>query len=181
MPINLISTPMKGLAVFEKKIFSDERGYFSEDYKKSDMVRAGLEFEIVQENISFSKKGVLRGLHFQKKPFSQGKYVRCIHGKIFDVAVDIRRDSETFSQNYHEILTPENGKIIYMDEGFAHGFLALEDSILVYGCTREYKPEYEGGIIWNDPELKIEWPQKPSVISKKDSSFKTLKEQDDLF
>ncbi|WP_434304808.1 dTDP-4-dehydrorhamnose 3,5-epimerase [Clostridium botulinum] len=151
-------TPIEGLYVIEPKAFSDHRGYFMETYNYEDFKAAGLDMVFVQDNQSKSKKGVLRGLHFQKK-HPQGKLVRVIRGEVFDVAVDIREDSSTFGKWYGVILSEENKKQFYIPEGFAHGFLVLSDEAeFCYKCTDFYHPEDEGGIIWNDPTISIVWP-----------------------
>ncbi|OPX50365.1 dTDP-4-dehydrorhamnose 3,5-epimerase [Clostridium thermobutyricum] len=153
-----IKTKIKDLYIIEQKIFEDDRGYFMELYNKKDFNEAGLDMEFVQDNESKSKKGVLRGLHFQKQ-HSQGKLVRVIEGKVYDVAVDLRKESETYGQWEGVLLTSENKKQFYIPEGFAHGFLVISDyAIFNYKCTDFYAPEYEDGIIWNDPDLKIIWP-----------------------
>lgn len=153
-----IKTKIKDLYIIEQKIFEDDRGYFMESYNKKDFNEAGLDMEFVQDNESKSKKGVLRGLHFQKQ-HSQGKLVRVIEGKVYDVAVDLRKESETYGQWEGVLLTSENKKQFYIPEGFAHGFLVISDyAIFNYKCTDFYAPEYEDGIIWNDPDLKIIWP-----------------------
>lgn len=151
-------TPIKGLYVIEPKVFGDKRGYFMETYNYEDFKAAGLDIVFVQDNQSYSTKGVLRGLHFQKK-HPQGKLVRVIKGEVFDVAVDLRKDSETYGKWYGIMLTEENKKQFYVPEGFAHGFLVLSDQAeFVYKCTDYYHPEDEGGIAWNDASIGIKWP-----------------------
>jgi len=140
------------------KVFEDNRGYFFECYSKRDFISAGINIDFVQDNQSCSKKGVLRGLHFQKK-YPQGKLVRVIQGEVFDVVVDIRHDSNTFGKWYSVILDGKKQNQIYIPTGFAHGFLVLSEScIFAYKCTDFYHPEDEYGIIWNDPEIGIKWP-----------------------
>ena len=150
-------TPIKGLAVIEPKVFGDERGFFMETYNKKSFEELGLTMDFVQDNHSKSKKGVLRGLHFQTK-HTQGKLVRVIKGSVYDVAVDLRKDSETFGKWYAVKLSAENKLMFYITEGFAHGFLTLEDETeFTYKCTDLYAPEYDSGILWNDETINIDW------------------------
>lgn len=149
---------IEGLCLIEPTVHGDSRGYFMETYNKNDMVEAGLSMEFVQDNQSSSTKGVLRGLHFQKQ-HPQGKLVRVIKGAVYDVVVDLRRDSRTFGKWYGEELSAENHLQFYIPEGFAHGFLVLSDiAEFCYKCTDFYRPGDEGGLAWNDPEIGIEWP-----------------------
>ncbi|ADP77084.1 dTDP-4-dehydrorhamnose 3,5-epimerase [Methanothermus fervidus DSM 2088] len=172
-------TSIPGLYVIKPKVFEDERGYFMETYNAKEFKKANINAKFVQDNQSFSKKGVLRGLHFQYRR-QQGKLVRVIKGKIFDVAVDLRKNSETYGEWESVILSGKNKKMFYIPEGFAHGFLVLSDTAIVtYKCTDFYYPEYEGGIIWNDPDIGIEWPideVDKLIISDKDKKWKPLKE-----
>ncbi len=157
--IKVSKVPIEGLYIIEPAIHGDERGYFMETYNKRDMIEAGLNLEFVQDNQSMSVKGVLRGLHFQKE-FPQGKLVRVIKGKVFDVAVDLRKDSLTYGKWFGVELSEENKKQFYIPEGFAHGFLVLSDvAEFCYKCTDFYHPNDEGGLAWNDPEIGIEWPE----------------------
>ena len=157
--IKVTETPIQGLYVIEPTVYGDDRGYFVETYNQQDMKDAGLDMEFVQDNQSKSKKGVLRGLHFQKE-YPQGKLVRVTKGRVFDVAVDLRKDSETYGQWYGIELSDENFKQFYISEGFAHGFLVLsEEAVFQYKVTDFYHPGDEGGIAWNDPEIGIEWPE----------------------
>ena len=150
---------IQGLCVIEPTVFGDTRGYFMETYNQNDMKAAGLDMVFVQDNQSCSVKGVLRGLHFQKQ-FPQGKLVRVVKGAVFDVAVDLRSDSETYGKWFGVELTDENKKQFYIPQGFAHGFLVLSDiAEFCYKCTDFYHPGDEGGLAWNDPEIGIEWPQ----------------------
>lgn len=173
-------TPIEGLYVIDTGIFEDNRGYFMETYNYNQFKEAGLDMVFVQDNQSKSKKGVLRGLHFQKK-HSQGKLVRVIKGAVFDVAVDLRKDSKTFGKWYGVILTQENKKQFYIPENFAHGFLVLSDEAeFCYKCTDFYHPEDEGGILWNDPDIGINWPTEgidEILLSEKDKKWKGLKQQ----
>lgn len=148
-----------GLYIIEPTVHEDDRGYFIETYNQNDMREAGLDMNFVQDNQSMSKKGVLRGLHFQKK-YPQGKLVRVLKGRVFDVAVDLRKESETFGQWYGIELSEKNKKQFYISEGFAHGFLVLSDEAeFFYKCTDFYHPGDEAGIAWNDPDINIKWPE----------------------
>lgn len=150
---------IQGLCVIEPTVHGDSRGYFMETYNENDMKEAGLDMVFVQDNQSCSSKGVLRGLHFQKS-FPQGKLVRVIKGSVYDVAVDLRSNSETYGKYYGIELTEENKKQFYIPQGFAHGFLVLSDiAEFCYKCTDFYHPGDEGGMAWNDPEIGIKWPQ----------------------
>ena len=150
---------IKGLRVVTPTVHGDERGYFMETYNENDMKEQGMDMVFVQDNQSMSGKGVLRGLHFQKQ-YPQGKLVRVIRGQVFDVAVDLRKGSETYGKWYGIILSEENKKQFYIPEGFAHGFLVLSETAeFCYKCTDFYHPGDEGGLAWNDPEIGIEWPQ----------------------
>ena len=150
---------IKGLCVIEPTVHGDARGYFMETYNQKDMEEAGLTMQFVHDNQSCSTKGVLRGLHFQKE-FPQGKLVRVVKGSVFDVAVDLRSDSETYGKWFGVELTEENKKQFYIPEGFAHGFLVLSEiAEFCYKCTDFYHPGDEGGLAWNDPEIGVEWPQ----------------------
>lgn len=149
---------IQGLCIIQPAVHGDERGYFMETYNLNDMKEAGLNLVFVQDNQSCSSKGVLRGLHFQKE-FPQGKLVRVIKGCVFDVAVDLRKESDTFGKWFGVELTEENKKQFYIPEGFAHGFLVLSDTAeFCYKCTDFYHPGDEGGLAWNDPEIGIQWP-----------------------
>lgn len=150
---------IEGLHIIEPAVHNDSRGYFMETYNKNDMREAGLNVEFVQDNQSSSVRGVLRGMHFQKE-FPQGKLVRVIRGKVYDVALDLRKGSSTYGQWYGTELSEENKKQIYIPEGFAHGFLVLSDiAEFFYKCTDFYHPGDEGGLAWNDPEVGIKWPE----------------------
>ncbi len=157
--IKVTKAPIEGLYIIEPAVHGDNRGYFMETYNRRDMEEAGLNMEFVQDNQSMSVKGVLRGLHFQKE-YPQGKLVRVIRGRVFDVAVDLRRASPTYGQWYGVELTEENKKQFYISEGFAHGFLVLSDTAeFCYKVTDFYHPGDEGGLAWNDPAIGIEWPE----------------------
>lgn len=156
--ITVTKCPIEGLYIIEPAIHGDDRGYFMETYNLRDMQEQGLNMVFVQDNQSMSRKGVLRGLHFQKE-YPQGKLVRVIQGRVFDVAVDLRANSPTFGKWYGVELTAENKKQFYISEGFAHGFLVLSDTAeFCYKCTDFYRPGDEGGLAWNDPAIGIQWP-----------------------
>lgn len=178
---NFIETKIRDLYIIEPKVFGDNRGYFMEAYSKKDFFEAGLTMEFLQDNESKSRKGVLRGLHFQTK-YTQGKLVRVIEGAVYDVAVDLRKYSPTYGQWVGVLLTGENKKQFYVPEGFAHGFLVLsEEAVFNYKCTDFYAPKYELGIRWNDPDLGIQWPLEgigQVLLSEKDRNLKSLKELD---
>ena len=181
--INMISTAIPGLYILEPAVFSDGRGFFMETYHKHDFFENGLTMDFVQDNHSKSKKGVLRGLHFQTQ-HAQGKLVRVIRGSVWDVAVDLREGSPTFGCWEGVLLSAENKKMFYIPEGFAHGFLTLEDETeFVYKCTDYYHPQYEAGIGYDDPEIGISWPLaefgirgEQLLLSAKDTKLPTLKE-----
>ena len=157
--IKVTKAPIEGLYIIEPAVHGDSRGYFMETYNQKDMEENGLNMVFVQDNQSMSTKGVLRGLHFQKK-YPQGKLVRVIKGAVYDVAVDLRSGSETYGKWYGVELTEENKKQFYISEGFAHGFLVLSDTAeFCYKVTDFYHPGDEGGLAWNDPEIGIEWPK----------------------
>lgn len=166
------ATDLKGLIIIEPKVFIDERGYFMETYNARDLKSAGLYDGFVQDNQSKSVKGVLRGLHFQKRR-PQGKLVRVISGAVFDVAVDLRAGSTSFKRWFGLILSADNMKQLYIPPGFAHGFLVLsEEAEVVYKCTDYYDPEDEEGIVWNDPDIGVDWPISDQVIlSVKDAQW----------
>lgn len=172
-------TDIKDVYIIEPKVYGDERGYFQETYHYECFKEAGLDMTFVQDNESKSKKGVLRGLHFQTKQ-PQGKLVRVLKGEVFDVAVDLRKDSPTYGKWVGEFLSEENKKQFYVPEGFAHGFMVLSDeAVFAYKCTNFYNPEYDCGIIWNDKDINIEWPidqVDQIILSDKDKNLKTLKE-----
>lgn len=177
--ITVTPCDIEGLYVIEPTVFKDERGYFVETYNQNDMKEAGLDMVFVQDNQSMSTRGVLRGLHFQKQ-FPQGKLVRVVRGKVFDVAVDLRSDSKTYGKWFGVELSAENMKQFYIPEGFAHGFLVLSDEAeFCYKCTDFYHPGDEGGLAWNDPEIGVGWPLEEGVdliISEKDLKWKGLKD-----
>jgi dTDP-4-dehydrorhamnose 3,5-epimerase len=177
-------TKIKGVFIIEPKVFGDHRGYFMETYNYEDFKKAGLGMIFIQDNQSKSKKGVLRGLHFQN-PNPQGKLVRVISGEVFDVAVDLRKDSDTYGKWQGVLLSAENKKQFYVPEGFAHGFLVLsEEAEFVYKCNNFYHPEFEGSITWNDPDIGIQWPLDKIdkvLLSEKDREASYLRESNIKF
>ncbi len=175
MPFDFKQLSIPEIILIEPKVLTDERGFFMETYKYSDFVKMGIMEKFVQDNQSMSVKSVLRGLHYQKNPKAQGKLVRCLRGRIFDVAVDIRKGSPSYTQWVGIELSEENQSILYIPTGFAHGFLVLSQMAeVVYKCTEEYSPEHDCGIIWNDPEININWPINDPIISEKDRSLSRL-------
>ncbi|MBR5347668.1 MAG: dTDP-4-dehydrorhamnose 3,5-epimerase [Lachnospiraceae bacterium] len=177
--IKVTRCEIEGLCVIEPTVFYDERGYFVETYNQRDMEAEGLNMVFVQDNQSKSKKGVLRGLHYQKQ-FPQGKLVRAIAGEVFDVAVDLRKSSKTYGKWFGVVLSAENKKQFYIPEGFAHGFLVLSDEAeFAYKVTDFYHPGDEGGVLWSDPEIGIDWPITEDMeicLSDKDKVWKGLSE-----
>ena len=172
--MKFVNTPIEGLVIIEPTLFRDDRGYFLESYNKKEFEKAIGEISFVQDNESKSSKGVLRGLHFQKPPYAQAKLVRCIEGKVLDVAIDIRKGSETFGQHVAVELTGENKKQVFIPRGFAHGFLVLSESaIFAYKVDNSYAPAHDAGICWDDPTLNIQWGvnQSEVLVSEKDSKL----------
>ncbi len=170
-------TEIEGVYIIEPKIFGDERGYFMETYHEEEFKNAGLNYDFVQDNQSRSHKGVLRGLHYQKN-FPQAKLVRVIQGEVFDVAVDLRKNSPTYGKWVGVVLSAENKKMFMIPRGFAHGFVVLSDTAeFVYKCDELYHPEDEGGIMWNDPDVGVVWPYEGEPqLSEKDKLHPSLKE-----
>lgn len=170
-------TKIKGVYIIDVKTYGDERGYFMETYKESDFAAAGLDYKFVQDNQSSSKKGVLRGLHFQKT-HPQAKLVRVLSGEVFDVAVDLRKNSETYGKWAGVLLSAENHRQFMIPRGFAHGFLVVSDyAEFAYKCDDFYRPDDEGGIMWNDPDIGIDWGDVSGVIlSEKDKKHPLLKD-----
>jgi len=164
--------------LIKPKIFKDKRGFFMESYQYSKFADIGVKEHFKQDNHSKSKKGVLRGLHYQTKPKAQAKIVRCIRGKIFDVAVDIRKKSPTYGKWVGVILSEKNKKQLYIPSSFAHGFCVLsEQTEIIYKSSNEYSPKHERGIIWNDSTINIKWPIKKPIVSEKDSKFPPFKKR----
>ena len=172
-------TKIKDVYIIDVKIYGDNRGYFMETYKEPDFKAAGLNYTFVQDNQSFCGKGVLRGLHFQKT-YQQAKLVRVMKGEVFDVVVDLRKDSETYGQWVGALLSEENHRQVMIPRGFAHGFMVVSDyAEFAYKCDEVYHPEDEGGIIWNDPDIHIEWPEVGDIVlSEKDKKLPGLLEAD---
>ncbi len=178
MPFEFIKSDVKDVQIIVPKVFNDERGFFLESFKKSDFFSNGIKDEFNQDNHSKSTKGVLRGLHFQAFPKAQAKIVRCIQGKIFDVAVDLRKNSPTFKKWEGVILSEENKNMLYIPEGFAHGFVVLSDTAeIFYKASSEYSKEHDRGVRWNDPEINIQWNiDFEPVLSEKDKMQPFLKD-----
>lgn len=184
MKFKKIETEIKDLVIIEPTVFEDSRGFFLESYNYNDFKEIGIDNIFVQDNHSKSSKGVLRGLHFQKGEFAQAKLVRVLKGAVLDVAVDLRKDSQTFGKYVAIELSEENKKIFFIPRGFAHGFLSLTDKVeSYYKCDNFYAPQAEDGLIWNDDDLKIEWNfkkyninEKELIISEKDKKNKTFLE-----
>jgi len=177
--MKFIPTEIKDVILIEPKIFADERGYFMETYNQQIFEENGLDYHFVQDNMSSSVKGTLRGLHYQLEPYAQGKLVRVIKGAVFDVAVDIRQGSPTFGKWVGVELSEENKKSLFIPPGFAHGFYVLTRMAeFTYKCTSLYAPQAERGIIWNDPDLKIEWPIKGKqiILSQRDKTLPLFKD-----
>lgn len=170
--MKLQSCPLKDLVLIEVPVFSDDRGFFLESYNQQHFMSQGIQFQFVQDNLSNSKKGVLRGLHFQAPPFDQGKLVRVLRGAVLDVVVDIRKSSPTYGQSYKVKLSEENFLALFIPPGFAHGFVALEDNTLFqYKCTNYYHKASEMGLMWNDPDLNIDWEISSPLLSDKDKVY----------
>ena len=177
MPFSFTPLPLPGRILIESTSFADDRGYFMETYKLSDFKANGIEEAFIQDDHSFSRRAVLRGLHFQRPPSAQGKLIRIAAGAVWDVAVDIRPSSPGYGKWYGVTLSAENRRMIYQPPGFAHGFVTLsEEAHLLYKCTSEYDRAAEGGIRWNDPEIGIEWPINEINISKRDADLPNFRE-----
>jgi dTDP-4-dehydrorhamnose 3,5-epimerase len=174
--MNVKETKLPGVLIFEPDVFSDERGFFLETWNSTRYEKAGIKGPFMQDNVSFSKRGVLRGLHFQY-PQSQGKLVQALSGEVVDVAVDIRKGSPTFGQWISEILSAANHKQMYIPSGFAHGYCVIsETAFFSYKCTDFYDPASESGIIWNDPDINIDWLIEEPILSSKDADYPKLKD-----
>ena len=183
MPFQFQRLELPEVVLVEPRVFQDQRGFFMETYKRSDFRANSIPAWFVQDNYSHSVKGSLRGLHYQKRPQAQGKLMMVIQGEIFDVAVDIRRDSPTYGRWVGEVLSSTNHRMLWVPVGFAHGFYVLSDEAdVVYKVTGgEYAPDLERGIIWNDPEIGIRWPVENPFLSQKDADLPRLKEADHNF
>ena len=179
--MEIIETKIEGLLILKPRVFEDRRGYFFESWNRESFKNNRIDVDFVQDNESFSSKGVLRGLHFQNPPFEQGKLVRVIQGSVLDVAVDIRKDSLTYGEHVSVHLTGKNKTMFWIPPGFAHGFSTLEDkTIFSYKCSGVYNKQSEGSLMWNDSDLNIDWKIKESIISEKDEQselFKNFKTQ----
>jgi len=179
------NAPIPGIIIIEPKVFSDDRGFFMEFFNRDAFSEPGFKEPLLQLNHSRSKKGVVRGLHYQIHPFPMGKLVKCVSGRIFDVGVDIRKGSPHFGKWYGEILSGENHKMLYLPPGFAHGFLSLEDNTeVIYACTGAYSAENERAILWNDPAIGIKWPIEQVgkvIVSERDQKHPGLKNAETNF
>jgi len=175
--MKLIETGISDLVVLQPNVWKDDRGYFFESYNDQTFSSLGLHLNFKQDNQSFSQKGIIRGLHFQTGAYAQGKLVRVIQGSVYDVAVDLRKDSPTFGKHFGIVLSENNFTMLYVPPGFAHGFSVLENNtIFFYKCTEVYNKESEGGIIWNDPDLEIDWKVDHPILSHKDQLLPSLKQ-----
>lgn len=182
MPFEFTRLEIPEIILIRPAVFNDGRGFFKETYRYSDFLKAGIKDHFVQDNLSRSKKHVLRGLHYQKNPKAQGKLLCCLTGTIFDVVVDIRKGSPNYAKWAAVELSGENNSMLYIPTGFAYGFLVLSDEAdVLYKCTEEYSSEDERGIIWNDPYIKIDWPVENPMLSEKDKMLPLLKTADNNF
>ena len=182
MPFTFKRLSIPDVILIEPQSFSDDRGFFFESFKESDFFLNGIDKKFVQDNFSHSVNGVIRGLHFQKAPKAQAKLVTVLKGKIFDVAVDIRKNSPTYGKWVSEILSGGTHNLLYVPEGFAHGFCVISDEAdVLYKVSNEYSQEHERSIIWNDPKLNIQWPIKKPIISNKDNKLSLLENLDNDF
>jgi dTDP-4-dehydrorhamnose 3,5-epimerase len=182
MPFRFTRTEIPEIMIVEPRVFPDERGFFMETYKRSEFAVQGIDESFVQMNHSKSSKGILRGLHYQKRPKAQGKLVHALAGEIFDVAVDIRQGAPTFGKSVVVSLSSENKKMLYVPAGFAHGFCVVSDEAeIAYMTTEEYAPECEAGIRWDDPQLAIAWPIAEPRLSSRDHAWPGLEGADNNF
>jgi dTDP-4-dehydrorhamnose 3,5-epimerase len=182
MPFTFKKLNIPEIILVDAQSFSDNRGFFLESFKESSFVSNGIKTKFVQDNFSHSIHGVLRGLHYQKNPKAQSKLVTALRGEIFDVAVDMRQNSPTFGKWVGEILSEKNHKLLYIPEGFAHGFCVISETAdVLYKVNNEYSPENERGIIWNDPQINITWPIDKPIVQEKDSVLPVLKNADNDF
>ncbi len=182
--MNIIKTEIDGLLIIEPRLFKDSRGYFFESFNERDFAEKVAPVKFVQDNESKSSYGVVRGLHFQKPPYSQAKLVRVIRGRVLDVAVDLRSDSPTYGKYVSVELSEDNHRQFFIPKGFAHGFSVLsEEAVFQYKCDEYYAPQSEGAVIWNDPDIGIEWgiPPEDAVLSEKDMKAPLLKDSAKLF
>jgi dTDP-4-dehydrorhamnose 3,5-epimerase len=182
MPFRFHPLRIPDVVLVDTPVFQDDRGFFAETYKQSEFILNGIRETFVQDNHSYSKRGVLRGLHYQKHPAAQGKLISISRGRIFDVAADIRKGSPTFGQWVAQVLSHEDGRLLYVPKGFAHGFLVLSgEADVIYKVTSEYSPQNERGIIWNDPDLAIAWPMDKPLLSPLDLRQPSLRNADNDF
>ncbi len=173
------TTGLPGVLLITPDVYEDQRGYFMESFQVARYRKSGIDLEFVQDNISFSVKGTLRGLHFQN-PHGQAKLVQVLEGEVFDVAVDIRQGSPSFGKWFGTVLSSKNHRQLFIPAGFAHGFCVLsETAVFFYKCSEFYRPECDAGIVWNDPEIGIDWPLKTPILSQKDAGLPRLGEIDD--
>jgi len=169
-------TPLSGVLEIFPRVFPDSRGYFFESFRSDWLEKKGVVVDWVQDNQSFSQKGTVRGLHFQRGVHAQAKLVRVISGKVLDVVVDLRKGSPSFGQVYSTVLDTEKNNLLYIPKGFGHGFSVLEDAVFVYKCSNYYHKESEGGVLWSDPQLQIDWKVEVPIVSEKDTVWPTLAE-----
>ena len=182
MPFRFTPTDISGVIVIDPPVFPDDRGFFMESYKRSEFAAGGINETFVQCNQSKSARGILRGLHYQKKPKAQAKLVRALSGEIYDVAVDLRKGSSTYGKWTTVILSAENKKMLFVPVGFAHGFCVTSaDAEMLYMTTEEYAPDLEAGVLWDDPDLAIEWPVANPVLSARDRAWPRLRDADNTF
>ena len=182
MPFEFERLQIPDVILVKPRVFPDGRGFFMETYRRSDFVAAGISGEFVQDNNSRSTKGVLRGLHYQMQPTAQGKLVRVLFGRVFDVAVDLRKGAPTYGKWVGVTLSAENRQMVYVPPWCAHGFCVLsEEAEVEYKATNEYAPEHEAGIIWNDPDVGIEWPVRAPILSARDRSWPSLSQAENNF
>ena len=182
--MTVINTDIQGVVIIEPKVFGDHRGYFFESFSEKDFAEAVGEVKFVQDNESKSSYGVLRGLHFQKPPHAQAKLVRVVKGRVLDVAVDLRKGSPTFGKHVAVELTEENHRQLFIPRGFAHGFVVLSDeAVFQYKCDNYYAPQSEGSVLWNDPDIGIQWgiPSEDVMLSEKDRNAPLLKDLGNVF
>lgn len=172
MAFRKLETAIQGLVIIEPDVFGDHRGYFKETYNEAAFKALGLDMHFMQDNLSYSRRGILRGLHFQRDPFAQGKLVSVVEGEVLDVAVDIRKGSPTYGQHVSVVLSGENHRMFYVPPGFAHGFQVVSETCYFsYKCTNIYDRPSEGGLMWSDPALGVKWPVADPIISEKDRDY----------
>jgi len=182
MPFRFNPTDISGVIVIDPPVFPDDRGFFMESYKRSEFAAGGINETFVQCNQSKSARGILRGLHYQKNPKAQAKLVRALSGEIYDVAVDLRKGSSTYGKWTTVILSAENKKMLFVPVGFAHGLCVTSaDAEMLYMTTQEYAPDLEAGVLWDDPDLAIEWPVANPVLSARDRAWPRLRDADNTF